>query len=145
MVAAKAWTTALDKSNDAHQHHLLESLWLHQKPQCGQRRVTQNHAYVAGTSSSTLPRHAGPHLLAGSRGESTRTPASPGKRRELSRSLASHLGVSAISAARTLRRASEIAVESLIYDQDEYIKHTLNETNRTLDRRVKQFNESKSN
>ena len=40
-------------------------------------------------------------------------------------------------------KASEIAVESLVHDQDEYIKHTLNETNKTLDRRVKMFKESK--
>ena len=40
-------------------------------------------------------------------------------------------------------KASEIAVESLVHDQDEYIKHTLNETNKTLDRRVKMVKESK--
>ena len=40
-------------------------------------------------------------------------------------------------------KASEIAVESLVYDQDEYIKHTLSETNKTLDRRVKMFKELK--
>jgi hypothetical protein len=34
-------------------------------------------------------------------------------------------------------KASEIAVESLIYDQDAYLKHQLDETNKTLDRRVK--------
>jgi hypothetical protein len=33
-------------------------------------------------------------------------------------------------------KAAEIAVESLIYDQDEYLKHTLDETNKTLDRRM---------
>lgn len=35
-------------------------------------------------------------------------------------------------------KASEIVVEALIYPQDEYLKHQLNETNKTLDRRVKQ-------
>ena len=34
-------------------------------------------------------------------------------------------------------KAAEIAVESLVHPQDEYIKHTLDETNKTLDRRMK--------
>jgi hypothetical protein len=34
-------------------------------------------------------------------------------------------------------KAAEIAVESLIHPQDDYIKHTLDETLKTLDRRVK--------
>ncbi len=34
-------------------------------------------------------------------------------------------------------RASEVVVEALIHPQDEYLKHQLNETNKTLDHRVK--------
>jgi hypothetical protein len=36
-------------------------------------------------------------------------------------------------------KAAEIAVESLVHPQDAYIKHALDETNKTLDRRVKAF------
>ena len=39
-------------------------------------------------------------------------------------------------------KAAEVAVESLIYPQDEFLKHTLDETNKTLDRRVKAFKKS---
>jgi hypothetical protein len=33
-------------------------------------------------------------------------------------------------------KAAEIVVEALIYPDDDYIKHALSETNKTLDRRV---------
>jgi HEAT repeat protein len=33
-------------------------------------------------------------------------------------------------------KAAEVVVESLIYPQDDYLKHQLNETNKTLDRRA---------
>ena len=34
-------------------------------------------------------------------------------------------------------KAQEIAMESLLHDQDDYLGYTLNETNKTLDRRLK--------
>ena len=34
-------------------------------------------------------------------------------------------------------KAQEIALESLLYPQDDYLEYTLNETNKTLDRRLK--------
>jgi hypothetical protein len=34
-------------------------------------------------------------------------------------------------------QAAEVAVESLVHPQDPYLKHLLDETNKTLDRRAK--------
>ena len=34
-------------------------------------------------------------------------------------------------------KAQEIALESLLHPQDDYLEYTLNETNKTLDRRIK--------
>jgi hypothetical protein len=36
-----------------------------------------------------------------------------------------------------IAKAQEIALESLLYPQDDYLEYTLNETNKTLDRRLK--------
>ena len=35
-------------------------------------------------------------------------------------------------------KAQEIAVESLVYPQDDYLEYALNETTKTLDRRIKE-------
>jgi hypothetical protein len=35
------------------------------------------------------------------------------------------------------QEAIEVAVESLVFDQDDYLKYTFNETMKTLERRVK--------
>lgn len=40
-------------------------------------------------------------------------------------------------------RAQEIALESLLYPQDDYLEYTLNETNKTLDRRIKDQDKGK--
>ncbi len=143
IAAAKSWTAAFDKNDGASQHHLLESLWLHQNHNVVNEELLkamlkspEPRARAAATRVLTYwrDRVANPLelLQAQVNDENSRV------------RLQAIWGLSYFTGADA-QKASEIAVESLIYDQDEYIKHTLNETNRTLDRRVKQFSESKSN
>ena len=45
--------------------------------------------------------------------------------------------LSASSTASAAAKAQEIALESLVHPQDDYLEYTLNETTKTLDQRVK--------
>ena len=139
--AAKTWTASLGKSDPDYQHHLLESLWLHQSHNLVNEdllkqllRSPEPRARMAATRVLVYwrDRVAKPLelLQAQVNDESSRV------------RLQAIWGLSYFTGADA-EKASEIAVESLVYDQDEYIKHTLSETNKTLDRRVKMFKELK--
>ena len=139
--AAKTWIVSLDKSDPDYQHHLLEALWLHQSHNLVNEDLLQQllrspepRARMAATRVLVYwrDRVAKPLelLQAQVNDESSRV------------RLQAIWGLSYFTGADA-EKASEIAVESLVYDQDEYIKHTLSETNKTLDRRVKVFKEQK--
>ena len=142
IAAAKTWVSALDKADPDYEHHLMEALWLHQSHNVVNEellrqmlRAKEPDARMAATRVLVYwrDRVAKPLelLQVQVNDESSRV------RLQAIWGLSYFSGVDA-------EKASEIAVESLVYDQDEFIKHTLNETNKTLDRRVKQVKDSKA-
>ena len=142
IAAAKTWVSALDKADADYEHHLMEALWLHQSHNVVNEellrqmlRAKEPDARMAATRVLVYwrDRVAKPLelLQVQVNDESSRV------RLQAIWGLSYFSGVDA-------EKASEIAVESLVYDQDEFIKHTLNETNKTLDRRVKQVKDSKA-
>ncbi len=133
--AAQAWLAALDTKDPAYEHHALEALWLHQS------HNVVNEALLKKTLKSPdfHARAAATRVLCGWRDriadvlELLRAQVNdehPRVRLEAIRTLSFFTGSDA-------EKAAEIAVESLIHPQDEYLKVQLDETNKTLDRRVK--------
>lgn len=133
--AAHAWLAALDTKDPAYEHHALEVLWLHQS------HNIVNEALLKKTLKSPdfHARAAATRVLCGWRDriadvlELLRAQVNdehPRVRLEAIRTLSFFTGSDA-------EKALEIAVESLIHPQDEYLKVQLDETNKTLDRRVK--------
>lgn len=133
--AAKTWVAGLDKKDPDYEHHMMEALWLN-----------QSHNVVDEQLLKTMLRSPDPHA----RMAATRVLAYWRDRianpldllRIQVNDESSRVRLQAIWALSYFNgadaaKASEIAVESLIHDQDMYIKHTLNETNKTLDRRMK--------
>ena len=140
IAAAKAWTAKLNKSDAAYEHHMLEALWLHQSHNVVNEELLKTmlkspepHARAAATRVLVYwrDRIASPLTLL----QQQVNDANERVRLQAIWALSYFDGADA-------EKASEIAVESLIYDQDDFIKHTLNETNKTLDRRVKAFKEA---
>jgi glucose/arabinose dehydrogenase len=133
--AAAAWVAALDTKDPAYEHHALEALWLHQS------HNTVNEPLLKKTlrSPDFHARAAATRVLCGWRDrvadvlELLRAQVNdehPRVRLEAVRTLSFFTGEQA-------EKALEVAVESLIHPQDEYLKVQLDETNKTLDRRVK--------
>jgi glucose/arabinose dehydrogenase len=135
IAAAKSWLKDLDKSDANYEHHRLEGLWLF-----------QSHNVVNAELLKELLRSPEPRARAAATRVLTYWRDRIDKPLELLQAQVndedSRVRLQAIWAlsffdGKDAAKASEIAVESLIYDQDEFIKHTLNETNKTLDKRVK--------
>lgn len=133
--AATAWLAGLDTKSADYEHHALEGLWLHQSHNV----VNQDLLKKTLSSPDFHARAAATRVLCGWR---DRVPDAlallqtqvndehPRVRLEAIRTLSFFTGKDA-------EKASEVAVESLIHPQDEYLKFQLEETNKTLDRRVK--------
>ncbi len=135
IAAAKTWIGSLDKSDAEYEHHVTEALWLHQSHNVvneallkQQLRSPNHHARTAATRVLTYWRDRVSKPL-----DLLQVQVNDEKsnvRLQAIWALSYFNGADAV-------KASEIAVESLVHDQDAYLKFQLDETNKTLDRRVK--------
>lgn len=135
IAGAKTWIAGLDKADPDYEHHMTEALWLHQSHNVvneellkKQLRSADDRGRAAATRVLTYwrDRVANPLDLL----QVQVNDESPNVRLQAVWALSYFTGADAV-------KASEIAVESLIHPQDAYLKHQLDETNKTLDRRVK--------
>ncbi len=134
IAAAQKFLGELDTSDADYQHHVLEILWLHQSHNVVNEELLKSvlrspdyRARAAATRVLTYWRDRVTDPL-----ELLRTQVNdehPRVRLQAVWALSYFTGADAAKAA-------EVAVESLIYEQDDYLKHTLNETTKTLDRRI---------
>lgn len=135
ITTAQKWLEKLDPKDPDYEHHALEVLWLHQS------HNVVNEALLKKTlrSPDFHARAAATRVLCGWRDRVSDPLAllqvqvndeHPRVRLEAIRTLSFFTGKDA-------EKAQEVAVESLIHPQDEYLKFQLEETTRTLDRRAK--------
>lgn len=135
IAATKRWIAGLDTGSPSYEHHVLEGLWVHQSHNTVDEallkkvlRSPEPKARAAATRVLTYWRDRVSEPL-----ELLRTQVNdenPAVR------LYAVWGLSFFDGADAAK-ASEVVVEALIYPQDAYLKHQLDETNKTLDRRVK--------
>ena len=130
----KSWTAGLDAKDANYEHHLLEALWLHQA------HDVVDEAFLAKMLKSPEPkaRAAATRVLCYWR-DRVKEPLAL-----LQQQVNDEHPRVRLEAVRALsffhnQEALDIVVESLIYDQDDYLKYTLDETMKTLERRVKGF------
>ena len=134
MSALKTWVAHLDKSDPQYWHNMLEALWLH-----ASHNVVDD-AFLKTLLSCPEPkaRAAATRVLCYWRDQLSSplelirkqvNDENPRVRLEAVRALSFFDGKDA-------QPASEIALESLAQPQDDYLEYTLNETNKTLDRRI---------
>lgn len=133
--AVTAWLAGLDAKAADYEHNALEGLWLHQSHNVVNQDLLKKtlrspdfHARAAATRVLCGWRDRVPDALALLQAQVN--DEHPRVRLEAIRTLSFFTGKDA-------EKASEVAVESLIHPQDEYLKFQLEETNKTLDRRVK--------
>lgn len=140
IAAAKAWTAKLNKSDAAYEHHMTEALWLHQSHNVVNEELLKQML----KSPEPRARAAATRVLVYWRDRVASPLELLQKQVNDENSKVRLQAIWALSyfSGADSAKASEIAVESLVYDQDDYIKHTLGETNKTLDRRVKAHAES---
>ncbi|MDZ4781469.1 MAG: PVC-type heme-binding CxxCH protein, partial [Planctomycetia bacterium] len=135
ITAAQAWVAKLDSADPEYEHHRLEGLWLHQNHNV----VNQQLLTDVLTSPDFRARAAAVRVLVAWR---DRVPESldllsAGVNDEHPRvRLLSIWGLSYFSGEQA-SRAAEIAVEALLHPDDPFIKYSLSETEKTLERRVK--------
>jgi len=131
----KRWDDGLYKNDPEYWHHKLEALWLHQSLGAFDGPILDQML----TCPEPRARAAATRVLCYWRDqvqdpiEKLRKQVNddhPRVRLEAVRALSFFDGKDAA-------RAQEAAMESLLLDQDYYLKYTLDETNKTLDRRVK--------
>lgn len=135
VTAAQAWLTALDKKDAEYEHHRLEALWLHQS----HNSVNLDLLNQVLASPEPRARAAATRVLAYWR---DRVPNALDLLEKCVNDADSRVRLQAIwslsfFSGANATRASEIAVQSLIHEQDEYITHVLRETNKTLDSRIR--------
>lgn len=127
----KKWTASLDKHDPEYEHHILEMLWLHQRHDIVNeqllRQVLRSPDFRARAAATRVlcywrDRVSEPLKLLQVQvnDENARV------RLEAVRALSFFSSQEAI----------DIATESLLYDQDDYLKYTFNETINTLNKRV---------
>ncbi len=136
------WVAGLYKDDPEVWHHRLEALWLKQSldvvdPAMLVQMLTCPEARARAAATRVLcywrDRVENPLDLL----QKQVADEHPRVRLEAVRALSFFDGADAA-------RAQEIANESLLQDQDEYLKYTLDETNKTLDKRVKRREEVSS-
>lgn len=133
MAALKKWTAALDQTDKAYEHHLLEALWVHQWHNVVDEDLLKRmlrspdfHARAAATRVLCYwrDRVANPLVLL----KAQVNDESPRVRLE---------AVRACSFFKS-PQAAEVALEVLNHSTDYYLKYTLDETMNTLDKILKQ-------
>jgi glucose/arabinose dehydrogenase len=135
LTALEAWVAGLDKSDREYWRQMLEALWLHQSLD----QVDLKLLRQVLTCPEPRARAAATRVLCYWRDrvaeplELLRKQVNdehPRVRLEAVRALSFFDGPAAA-------KAQEIALESLLHDQDAYLEYTFNETTKTLDRRAK--------
>jgi glucose/arabinose dehydrogenase/lysophospholipase L1-like esterase len=132
LAEVKKWTSGLDAKKVEDQHQFLEALWIHQQ------HDVVNEPFLKQMLRSPEPkaRAAATRVLCYWRDRVAKplellkaqvNDENPRVRLEAIRALSFFDNQEAI----------DIATESLIYDQDDYLKYTLQETMNTLEKRVK--------
>jgi hypothetical protein len=126
------WLAGLAKNDPLYEHHKLEALWLHQAHDTINEPLLKDVLH----SPDFRARAAATRVLGYWRDRVE-------KPLDLLRQQVSdeHPRVR-LEAVRALsffgsQEAIDVAVESLVFDQDDYLKYTFNETMKTLERRVK--------
>jgi glucose/arabinose dehydrogenase/lysophospholipase L1-like esterase len=126
------WLAKQDKKDAEYQHHVLEALWIHQRQDVVNekllKQILRSPDYRARAAATRVlcywrDRVADPLALL----QVQVNDEHPRVRLE---------AVRALSFFNT-QQAIDVAVESLIHEQDYYLEYTLNETMKTLERRVK--------
>jgi hypothetical protein len=134
LLALDSWVDGLSKSDPEYWHNRLEALWLRQSLDA------LHPAWLAELLSCPEPkaRAAAVRVLCGWRDRV------PGVLDMLQKAVSDEHPRVRLEAVRALsffdgtdaEKAQEIALESLLLDQDDYLKYTLDETSKTLDRRI---------
>lgn len=131
----KTWLANLSKSDANYEHHVLEGLWLHQNLN------VVNESLLADVlkSKDSRARAAATRVLLQWR-DRVKEPlnhlqklvndSNPRVRLEAVRALSFFRGADAA-------KAQEIALEVLAHEQDDYLEYVFNETNKTLEARIK--------
>ena len=127
---AKKWVANLDKKDPNYEHNLLEALWVYQQhdvvDEAFLKKMLRSPDFRARAAATRVlcywrDRVAEPLELLRAQVNDEH----PRVRLEAVRALSfSHKPA-----------ALDVALESLIYDQDDYLKYTLNETTKTLEGR----------
>ncbi|GAA4433770.1 PVC-type heme-binding CxxCH protein [Bremerella cremea] len=133
--ALEGWLAELDKNDPNYSHHLLEALWVKQNldlvdADLLKRVLTDGdfRARAAATRVLCYWRDRVPGAL--DLLEVQVNDENPRVRLEAIRALSFFDG-------SDVERAQEIALQSLVHDQDEYLEYTFKETLETLDKRAK--------
>jgi hypothetical protein len=132
IAAVQKWMASLDKSDKAYEHHMTEALWMHQWHNVvneellkRQLRSSDYHARAAATRVLCYWRDRVKNPLDLLKVQATDD--HPRVRLEAVRSCSFF----------TDARAVEVALESLNKDQDEFLKYSLDETMKTLEKHAK--------
>jgi glucose/arabinose dehydrogenase len=128
----KSKLAGLDKSDPNYEHHRLELLWLHQAHDVVDAELLQ----AVLESPEPKARAAATRVLCYWRDRVPQPIALLQKRVNDEHPRVRLEAVRALSFFHE-QAALDTAVESLIYDQDDYLKYTLDETVKTLERRLK--------
>jgi glucose/arabinose dehydrogenase/lysophospholipase L1-like esterase len=132
LAEAEKWLAAQDKNDPEYEHHVLEVLWLHQSHDVVNEKLLKRVL----TSPNPHARAAATRVLCYWRDRVSEPLALLQQQVNDEHPRVRLEAVRALSFFHT-QEAIDIAVESLIYDQDDYLKYTFNETMKTLERRVK--------
>ncbi|MEO6807960.1 MAG: PVC-type heme-binding CxxCH protein [Isosphaeraceae bacterium] len=137
----ETWIAGLDKTDKDYQHHMLEALWLHQSLDAVDPALLKQLL----TSPEPRARAAATRVLCYWR-DRVENPLE--QLRVLVNDENARVRLEAVRAlsffdGNDVGKAQEIAMESLLQPQDYYLEYTLNETNKTLDRRIKERAKSK--
>ncbi|MCE9606685.1 MAG: HEAT repeat domain-containing protein [Planctomycetia bacterium] len=132
MTELKSWTAGLDTSDPNYEHHLLEGLWLRQALD------VVDEAYLTKMLKSPEPkaRAAATRVLCYWRDRVAKPLALLQQQVNDAHPRVRLEAIRALSFFHT-QEAIDISVESLLYEDDDYLKYTLAETTKTLDARVK--------
>ena len=136
------WLGLQSKTDPEYAHHQLEALWLKQSLD----QVDADLLKQVLTSPEPKARAAATRVLCYWRGRVDDTlgllrksinDEHPRVRLEAARALS-------FFTDKDAEAAQEVAMESLLHPQDYYLEYTLNETNKTLDKRIKAVGKAKS-
>ena len=132
LAEAEKWLAAQDKNDKEYEHHVLEVLWLHQSHDVVNEKLLKQVL----RSPNANARAAATRVLCYWRDRVTDPLALLQVQVNDENSRVRLEAVRALSFFNS-QPAIDTAVESLIYEQDDYLKYTFNETMKTLERRVK--------